>query len=84
MQSAKHKLSTRGSLLFQSYHARSMQAQFLPDTVIYWYAIKNLCKLDHTFLKRKQILILFVNPNYKYNHTSKESILMKQDLIAHI
>ena len=54
MQSAKHKLSTLGSLLFQSYRARSMQAQFLPDTVIYWYAIETLCKLDHTSLKRKQ------------------------------
>ena len=40
MQSAKHKLSTQGSLLFQSYHAISMQAQFLPDTVIDWYEIK--------------------------------------------
>ena len=34
MQSAKHKLSTRRSLLFQSYRERSMQAQFLPDTVM--------------------------------------------------
>ena len=62
MQSAKHKLSTQGSLLFQSYRARSMQAQFLPNTVIYWYAIETLCKLDHIFLKRKQTSILFVNP----------------------
>ena len=54
MESAKHKLSTQGSLLFQSYRERSMQEQFLPDTVIYWYAIETLCKLDHTFLKRKQ------------------------------
>ena len=51
MQSAKHKLSTRGSLLFQSYRARSMQAQLLPDTVIYWYAIETICKLGHNFLK---------------------------------
>ena len=84
MQSAKHKLSTQGSLLFQIYHARSMGAQFLCDIVIYWYEIKTHYKLDHTFLKRKQILILFVNPNYKSNHTSTESILMKQDLIAYI
>ena len=84
MQSDKHKLSTRGSILFQSYHARSMQAQFLPDTVIYWYEIKTHYKLDHTFLKRKQSLIPFVNPNCKSNHTSTESILMKQDLIAYI
>ena len=84
MQSAKHKLSTRGILLFQSYHARSMRAQFLPDTVFYWYEIKTLYKLDHTFLKIKQTLILFVNPNFKFNHTSTESILMKQDLIAYI
>ena len=84
MQSAKHKLSTRESLLFKSYHVRSMQAQFLPDTVIYWYEIKTHYKLDHTFLKRKQNLILFVNPNYKSNHTSTESIPMKQDLIAYI
>ena len=46
MPSAKHKLSTQGSLLFQSYCARSMQAQFLPDTIVYWYAIETLCKLD--------------------------------------
>ena len=84
MQSAKHKLSTRGSLLFQSYHARSMQAQFLPDIVIYWYAIKTLCKLYHTFLKVNQTSNLFINPNCKSNHTSTESILMKQDLIAYI
>ena len=52
MQSAKHKLSTQGSLLFQSYRARSMQAQFIHDTVIYWYEIKTVCKLGHNFLKR--------------------------------
>ena len=80
MQSAKHKLSTRGSFLFQSYRAKSMQAQFLPNIVIYWYAIKTICKLDHTFLKVNQTLNLFVNPNCKYNHTSKKSILMKQYL----
>ena len=51
MQSAKHKLSTRGSFLFQSYRARFMQAQFLPDIVIYWYAIVTVCRLDHTYLK---------------------------------
>ena len=82
MQGAKHKLSTRGSLLFQIYRARSMQAQFLPDTVIYWYAIETLSKLDHTFLKRKQTLILFVNPNCNSNTLQTKSILMKQDLIA--
>ena len=53
MQSAKHKLSTRGCLLFQSYRARSMRAQFPPDTVIYWYAIETVSKLDHPFLKKK-------------------------------
>ena len=72
MQSAKPKLSTRQSLLFQSYRARSMQAQFLPNTVIYWYAIETHCKLDHTFLKRKQTPILFVNPSCKSNHTSNK------------
>ena len=80
MQSAKHKLSTRGSLLFQSYRARSMQAQFLPNIVIYWYAIETICKLDQTFLKRKQTLIVFINPNFKSNHTSTKSILKKQDI----
>ena len=84
MQSAKHKLSTRGSLLFQSYLAISMQGQFLPDTVIYWYEIKTHYKLDHTFLKRKQSLIIFANPNCKSKHTSTESIFIKQDLIAYI
>ena len=54
MQSAKHKLSTRGSLLFQSYRARAMQAQFLHDIVIYWYEIETDCKLDHNFLKKNQ------------------------------
>ena len=54
MHSAKHKLSTQGILLSQSYRAISMQAQFLPDTIIYWYAIETLCKLDHTFLKVNQ------------------------------
>ena len=54
MQSAKHKLSTQGSLLFQSYRARSMQEQFLPDIVIYWYVIETVCKLGHNFLKRNQ------------------------------
>ena len=54
MQSAKHKLSTRGSLLFQIYHARSMQAQFIPDIVIYWYEIETNCKLDHNFLQINQ------------------------------
>ena len=84
MQSAKHKLSTQGSLLFQSYRERSMQEQFLPTTVIYWYAIKTLCKLDHTFLKVNQTLNLFVNPNCKCNHTSTKLILMNQDIIAYI
>ena len=82
MQSAKHKLSTRGSL-FQSYHARSMQAQFLPHTVIYWYAIETICKLGHNFWKVNQYLNLFINPNCKSNHTSTKSIIMKQDLIAY-
>ena len=56
MQSAKHKLSTQGSILFQIYRARSMQAQFLSDTAIYiyLYAIETVCKLGHTFLKRNQ------------------------------
>ena len=40
MHSSKHKLSTQGSLLSQSYRAISMQAQFLPDTVIHWYEIE--------------------------------------------
>ena len=80
MKSAKHKFSTRGSLLFQSYRARSMQAKFLRDTIIYWYEIKTHYKLDHTFLKRKQTPILFVNPNCKSNHTSTKPILMKQYL----
>ena len=53
MQSAKHKLSTQGSILFQSYRARSMQAQFLPDTIIHWYKNKTICKLDHNFLEIK-------------------------------
>ena len=80
MQSAKHKLSTRGSLLFQIYHARYMKAQFLPDTIIYWYAIETICKLGHNFLKVNHYPNLFINPNCKSNHTSTESILMKQDL----
>ena len=82
MQSAKHKLSTRGSLLFQSYRAISMQAQFLLDTTIYLYEIKTQYKLDHTFLKRKQNQILFVNPNCKSNTLQTKYIPMKQDLIA--
>ena len=80
MKSAKHKLSTQGSLLFQSYRARSMQVQFLPDTLIYWYEIRTHYKLDHTLLKRKQTPIIFINLNCKSNHTSTKSILMKQDL----
>ena len=80
MESAKHKLSTQESLLFQSYRERSMRAQFLPDTLIYWYEIKTHYKIDHTFLKIKQTPILFVNPNCKSNHTSTKSILNKQDL----
>ena len=84
MLSAKHKLSTQGSILFQSYRARSMQAQFLPDIVIYWYVIETLCKLDHTSLKVNQTSNLFINPNCKSHYTSTESILMKQDLIAYI
>ena len=83
MQSAKHKLSTQGSILFQSHRARSMQAQFLLDTVIYWYVIETLCKLYHTFLKRKQTPIIFVNPNYKSNTLQTKSIVMKQDLKLH-
>ena len=55
MQSAKHKLSTQGSLLFEIYRARSMQAQFLLDTVdLNWYEIKAHYKLDHTFLEINQ------------------------------
>ena len=55
MESAKHKLSTRGSILFQSYiRAKYMQVQFLPDIVIYWYAIVTVYKLDHTCLKVNQ------------------------------
>ena len=84
MQSAKHKLSTQSILLFQSYRARSMRAQFLTDTVIYWYQIETLCKLDHTFLKRKQTPILFVNPKCKYNDASTKSILKKQGLNTYI
>ena len=84
MHSAKHKLSTLGSLLFQSYHAISMQAQFLPDTVIYWYEVKSLCKLDHTFLKVNQSSNLFIKSNYKSNTLQTKSIPMKQDLIAEI
>ena len=84
MQSAKHKLSTRGSLLFQSYRARSMQAQFLHDTVIYWYAIKTLCKVDHNFLKVNQTSNLFVNRNCKSNTLQTSSIPMKQYLIIYI
>ena len=57
MQSAKHKLSTRGSLLFQSYRARYMRAQFLPNSIIYWYAIETICKLDHICLKVNQSLV---------------------------
>ena len=67
MQSAKHKFSTQGSLLFQSYHARSMQAQFLPYTVIYWYAIETLCKLDNTFLNVNQSSNLFIKSHCKSN-----------------
>ena len=80
MQSAKHKLSTRGSLLFESYSVRSMQAHFLLDTVIYWYAIETVCKLDHTFLKVNQSLNLFIKSNCKSNTLQTKSILIKQDL----
>ena len=82
MQSAKHKLSTRGSLLFQSYRVRYMQAQFIPDIVIYWYAIETLCKVDHTFLKVNQTSNLFVNRNCKSNTLQTKSIPTKQYLIA--
>ena len=71
-----------GSILFQIYCARSMQAQFLPDTVIYWYAIETLCKLDHTFLKVNQSSNLFIKSNCKSNTLQTKSIPMKQDLIA--
>ena len=74
MQSAKHKLSTQGSLLLESYRERSMQAQFLPDIVIYWYEIETLCKLDHTFLKINQTLMLFIKSHYKPSHTSNMEI----------
>ena len=69
MQSAKHKLSTQGSLLLESYRERSMQAQFLPDTVIYWYEIETLCKLDHS-LKINEISNVFIKSHCKSNHTS--------------
>ena len=82
MQSAKHKLSTQGSFLFQSCHARSMQPQFLLDTVIYWYAIETLCKLDHTFLKVNQSSNLFIKSNCKSNKLQTKSIPKKQYLIA--
>ena len=37
-----------------------MQAQFLPDTVIYWYEIETLCKLDHTLLRVNETSNLFI------------------------
>ena len=84
MESAKHKLSTRGCILFQIYHAKYLRVQFLPDIVIYWYTIITVCKLDHNFLKVNQYSNLFINPNCKSDHTSTESILIKQDLFAYI
>ena len=81
MQSAKHKLSTRGSLLFQSYCARSMQAQFLPNIVICWYEIETVCKLVHTFLKVNKTSNIFIKSHCKSN-LKQNQLFMKQDLIA--
>ena len=75
MQSAKHKLSTRGSLLFQIYRAISMQAQFLPHTIIYWYAIETICKLSHNFLKVNQTSNLFINQTVNRTHFKQDLFL---------
>ena len=75
MQSAKHKWSTRGSLLFQSYRARYMQAQFVHDIVIYWYAIETICKLSHNCLKRNQYSNLFINQTVNQIHFKQDLFL---------
>ena len=59
-----------------------MRAQFIPDTIIYWYAIETLCKLDQGLLESNQTLNLFVIRNCKSNTLQTKSIPMKQYLIA--
>ena len=75
MQSAKHKLSTRGSLLFQSYCAKYMRVQFLPNTVALLVCNRNYCKLSHNFLKVNQTSNLFVNQTVNQTHFKQDLFL---------
>ena len=52
-----------------------MQAQFLPDIVIYWYAIETLYKLDHNLLKVNQYSNLFINRNVNRTHFKQDLFL---------
>ena len=70
MQSAKHKLSTQGSLLFQSYRAKYIQAQFLPAIVDLLVCNQNYLQTRSHLLESKSILSLFIKSHCKSNHTS--------------
>ena len=62
-------------LLFQSYRAKYMRVQFLPDIVSYWYAIKSICKLSHNYLKRNQYSNLFINQTVNRIHFKQDLFL---------